>query len=282
MRFVFTLATAAAVSMSLPLPGQTQAAPAKPAVSAPAKPKPGVAAPAAPKPAATTPAKPKPAVVSAKPAAAAPPKTGAVSLQTDDEKTIYALGLSIARSLKQFDLSPAEVEIVKRALSDSAAQKPAIEITEWGPKIQPLAMGRQNRVVEREKVVAKAFLDKSAAVPGAVKCESGLVYTDITAGSGPSPKATDTVKVHYRGTLVDGTEFDSSYKRNEPAEFPLNQVIKGWTEGVQRMKVGGKARLVCPSSIAYGDNGRPPTIPGGATLIFEIELLAITSSPAEK
>jgi FKBP-type peptidyl-prolyl cis-trans isomerase FkpA len=81
--------------------------------------------------------------------------------------------------------------------------------------------------------------------------------------------------VNYRGTLIDGTEFDSSYKRNQPAQFPLSGVIRCWTEGVQKMKVGGKARLVCPSEIAYGDNGRPPTIPGGATLIFEIELLEI-------
>jgi len=102
-----------------------------------------------------------------------------------------------------------------------------------------------------------------------------MVYRELRAGSGPSPKATDTVKVNYRGTLVDGTEFDSSYKRNEPAEFPLNQMIPCWTEGVQKMKVGGKSRLVCPSSIAYGDEGRPPAIPGGATLVFEIELLSV-------
>ncbi len=199
-------------------------------------------------------------------------------MQTDEEKTIYALGLSIARSLKQFDLSPAEVEIVKRALSDAALNNPAIEINEWGPKIQPLASGRMGRVTEREKASAQVYLDKSAAEPGAVRTDSGLIYKDLTVGTGPSPKDTDTVRVHYRGTLVDGTEFDSSYKRNEPAEFPLNQVIKAWTEGVQKMKVGGKARLVCPSAIAYGDRGSPPTIPGGATLIFEIELLAIPSA----
>jgi FKBP-type peptidyl-prolyl cis-trans isomerase FkpA len=101
-----------------------------------------------------------------------------------------------------------------------------------------------------------------------------LIYREVSAGSGASPQATDTVKVHYRGTLIDGTEFDSSYKRNEPAQFPLNQVIPCWTEGVQKMKVGGKARLVCPSSIAYGDQGRP-SIPGGAALLFDIELLEI-------
>ncbi len=101
-----------------------------------------------------------------------------------------------------------------------------------------------------------------------------MIYREVSAGSGASPQATDTVKVHYRGTLIDGTEFDSSYKRNEPAQFPLNQVIPCWTEGVQKMKVGGKARLVCPSSIAYGDQGRP-SIPGGAALLFDIELLEI-------
>src|ERR1019366_9656177 len=123
-----------------------------------------------------------------------------------------------------------------------------------------------------------AYLEKAAAEPGAVKTPSGLIYHELTAGSGESPAATDVVKVNYRGTLVDGTEFDSSYKRNEPIEFPLNQVIPCWTEGVQRMKVGGKARLVCPSAIAYGAAGRPPVIPAKATLVFEIELLGITKS----
>jgi FKBP-type peptidyl-prolyl cis-trans isomerase FkpA len=122
---------------------------------------------------------------------------------------------------------------------------------------------------------SKAYLEKAAAMPGATRTSSGLVYRELTPGSGASPKVTDTVKVHYRGTLVDGTEFDSSYKRNEPAQFPLNRVIPCWTEGVQKMKVGGKSQLVCPSSIAYGDAGSPPVIPGGATLIFEIELLGI-------
>ena len=101
-----------------------------------------------------------------------------------------------------------------------------------------------------------------------------MIYRELTAGKGDSPKATDKVKVNYRGTFVNGTEFDSSYSRNQPAEFPLNGVIKCWTEGVQKMKVGGKSRLVCPAAIAYGDGGRPG-IPGGATLVFEIELLSI-------
>jgi FKBP-type peptidyl-prolyl cis-trans isomerase FkpA len=120
------------------------------------------------------------------------------------------------------------------------------------------------------------YLDKAAAEPGAKKTSSGLVYRELRPGTGASPKATDTVKVHYRGTLTDGKEFDSSYARNEPAEFPLNRVIPCWTEGVQMMKVGGKSRLVCPSNNAYGENGAPPEIPGGATLVFEIELLGIS------
>ena len=130
-------------------------------------------------------------------------------------------------------------------------------------------------MAEKQKVAAKAYLAKAATEPGAVKTESGLIYMDTRPGTGASPKASDSVKVNYRGTLIDGTEFDSSYKRNQPAQFPLSGVIRCWTEGVQKMKIGGKARLVCPSEIAYGDNGHPPTIPGGATLVFEIELLDI-------
>jgi FKBP-type peptidyl-prolyl cis-trans isomerase FkpA len=125
---------------------------------------------------------------------------------------------------------------------------------------------------------AQTYLDKAAKEPGAVRTASGLIYTELKPGAGASPKATDTVTVHYRGTLVDGTEFDSSYARNEPTQFPLNQVIPCWREGVQKMKVGGKSRLVCPSSIAYGDGGSPPVIPGGATLIFEVELLGISGA----
>jgi len=122
---------------------------------------------------------------------------------------------------------------------------------------------------------SKAYLEKAAAEPGATKTSSGLVYRELRPGTGASPRPTDTVKVNYRGTLTNGTEFDSSYKRNEPATFPLNRVIPCWTEGLQRMKVGGKAQLVCPADLAYGDRGAPPDIPGGATLIFEVELLGI-------
>jgi FKBP-type peptidyl-prolyl cis-trans isomerase FkpA len=143
-----------------------------------------------------------------------------------------------------------------------------------------LASSRAARTAEKQKALSAAFLAKAAGEAGAQKTESGLVYRELRPGAGESPKATDTVKVNYRGTLVDGTEFDSSYKRGEAAQFPLNGVIKCWTEGVQKMKVGGKSQLVCPSDIAYGDDGRPG-IPGGATLVFEIELLQIGDGPGK-
>jgi len=122
---------------------------------------------------------------------------------------------------------------------------------------------------------AQTYLDKAAAEPGAQKTASGLIYRELKPGTGASPKASDTVKVHYRGTLIDGKEFDSSYG-GEPLAFPLNRVIRAWTEGVQMMKVGGKSRLVCPANLAYGERGAPPDIPGGATLVFEVELLGIS------
>ena len=225
------------------------------------------------KPPASAPAAPKPAAPKPLPAGRAPARTAAPL--TDDQKPIYALGLLMQRSLDQFDLSAAELDILTRALSDAAARKPAIDIEEWGPKIEVLAAARAQRVAAREKVASVAYLAKAAAEPGVVRTDSGLIYRDLSSGTGPSPTANDTVKVHYRGTLINGTEFDSSYRRNEPAQFPLGGVIPCWTEGVQKMKVGGKARLVCPSGLAYGDAGRP-SIPGGATLVFEVELISVT------
>ena len=123
---------------------------------------------------------------------------------------------------------------------------------------------------------ADAVAAAAAKEPGASVSASGLVYRSMKDGSGSSPAATDTVKVHYRGSFPDGKEFDSSYKRNEPTEFPLNRVIACWTEGVQKMKVGGKAKLTCPAAIAYGSRGAGGVIPPNATLQFEIELLSIT------
>jgi FKBP-type peptidyl-prolyl cis-trans isomerase FkpA len=118
-------------------------------------------------------------------------------------------------------------------------------------------------------------LARAAAEKGAVVTDSGLVFRSLKDGSGAAPAATDTVRVHYRGTLVDGKEFDSSYSRGQPASFPLNRVIKCWTEGLQRMKVGGKARLTCPAAIAYGERGAGAVIPPNAILHFEVELLGI-------
>jgi len=232
--------------------------------------------------AAPTPAKaPAPATgtksAKASPAGAATAKAPApAGTLTDEQKTIYAIGLSMSQSLSSLDLSPAEVEILKRAFSDAAAGKPAVKLEEWTPKFQAFSQSRSARAAAKQKIVAKAYLDKAALEQGATRTPSGLVYRELVAGTGPSPKATDKVKVNYRGTLTNGTEFDSSYKRNQAAEFPLNGVIACWTEGVQRMKVGGKSQLVCPADIAYGDRGSPPLISAGATLIFEIELLGVT------
>ncbi|MSP63844.1 MAG: FKBP-type peptidyl-prolyl cis-trans isomerase [Myxococcales bacterium] len=203
-------------------------------------------------------------------------KGAAGALATDDQKTLYALGLVVARNISVFNLTPAEVEFVKRGMGDGVSgKKPEIELETWGPKVDEMAKARRGQKSEGEKKKGEEFLVKAAAEPGVVKTPSGLIYKTMTPGTGASPAATDKVKVHYHGTLTDGTVFDSSVKRGEPAEFPLNGVIPCWTEGVQKMKVGEKARLVCPAAIAYGDRGSPPAVPGGATLIFEVELLEI-------
>ena len=201
---------------------------------------------------------------------------------TEEQKTIYTLGTIIGKQLSVFDLSPEEVTLVMKGLNDSATgAKLAVEGDVYGPRVQELANMRRALVASKQVAAGKVFAEKAAAEPGAVKTDSGLVYISVKEGSGASPAATDTVKANYRGTLADGTEFDSSYKRGQPIDFPLNGVIKCWTEGVQKMKVGGKARLVCPPEIAYGDQGATGAIPPNATLNFDVELLAVTPAATQ-
>ena len=213
-------------------------------------------------------------LVSALPAAAADPKT-------EDEKTLYAIGLAFSQNLSWFALSEAELKMVEQGLADGVLNKPKkVELQTYGPKIQELQKSRMTALAATEKKAGQAFLAKAAAEKDAKKLPSGLIITTMKAGTGPSPAATDRVKVHYHGTLTDGTVFDSSVQRGEPVTFPLNQVVPCWTEGVQQMKVGGKSKLVCPSEIAYREQGAPPRIKPGATLVFEVELLDIEKGSA--
>jgi FKBP-type peptidyl-prolyl cis-trans isomerase FkpA len=200
----------------------------------------------------------------------------AADLANDEQKTLYAIGVAVSQSLSSLALSESELEIVKSGLSDGVLQRPLkVDPKAYAPKMQQLVQARAAIVAEKEKKAGAAFLAKAAAEPGAKKTASGAIVTTLKEGKGPSPKASDNVKVHYQGTLLDGTVFDSSIQRGQPATFPLGNVIKCWTEGVQEIKVGGKSRLVCPANIAYGDRGSPPAIKPGATLIFEVELLEI-------
>jgi len=182
--------------------------------------------------------------------------------------------------LAGFSLTPSEAQTVLKGISEALEDKAgAVDVEAAGPKIRAFAHARAAVRVEKEKARGKAFRDEAAKAPGVVALPSGLIYSDTKPGTGDSPGPKDTVKVQYRGTFVDGTEFDNSAKRPEPASFSLDRVIACWTEGLQRMKVGGKARLVCPSEIAYGDRGRPG-IPPGATLLFDLELLEVSKGPA--
>jgi FKBP-type peptidyl-prolyl cis-trans isomerase len=212
---------------------------------------------------------------------AAPPKAPAKAAApgapaSEKDKTLYALGLIISRNLGGFALTPAELAVVQGGITDGVlGRPPKVDLETYGPKLQDLAKGRLAAAANAEKKSGAAFLEKAAAEPGTKKQPSGFLYRETKAGTGATPKATDKVKVHYRGTLVDGTVFDSSIDRNEPVTFPLNGVIPCWTQGLQLMKEGGAARLVCPSDLAYGDDGRPPRIKGGATLVFDVQLLSI-------
>ncbi len=197
-------------------------------------------------------------------------------LSTDDQKTLYALGLAVSDNLASFNLTEAELDIVKAGITDGSLHRQRkVDLATFGPKIRDLAQARASVGTADEKKAGQAFLAKAAAEKGAVKAPAGFVIQEIKAGAGAAPKLTDQVKVHYRGTLIDGTVFDSSIDRGQPAVFPLGSVIPCWTQALPMMKVGGKSRLVCPPELAYGDRGAPPHIKPGATLVFEVELLDI-------
>lgn len=236
------------------------------------------------------------AVLAADPAALAPkPETakeaktpkGAETLKNENQRTLYTLGFYLGTKATPLSITTAELKSVTMGFQDAVSgKKPLTDLETYGSKVNDLAMARtkkareaaaeeERKLAQKRKDAEKPFLEKAAAEPGAQKAASGLIYTELKTGTGAQPTAEDTVKCHYEGKLVDGAVFDSSLKRGTPADFPLKGVIPCWTEGIQKLKVGGKARLVCPSDIAYGDEGRPPMIPGGSTLIFDVDLIDI-------
>lgn len=206
----------------------------------------------------------------------------ASDLKTDDQKTLYAIGMTVSKSLAVFSLTPAEFEGVLKGLRDAQeGKKPEIDMAGQTVKIQEFAKARRKLQSDKLAPANKEVLEKAAKEKGAVKTESGLVFISLKDGTGASPKSTDTVKVNYRGVLFDGREFESSTKRGKSSEFRVDSVIKCLNEGLQKMKTGGKARMVCPAAIGYGDNGFGDTILPGSTLDFEVELLEIRMPPRE-
>ena len=195
---------------------------------------------------------------------------------TDEQKTLYALGLAINQSLDVYTLNEAEFELVKSGITDGFLKRPSkVDLQAYGPKIQQLQQTRASVIAEGEKKLGAAFLAKVAAESSAKKTESGAILVTIKEGNGATPKVSDMVKVSYVGTLIDGRVFDDSAKQGSPVTLGMNEMSKCWKEGMQQMKVGGKGKLVCPSSLAYRDKGLPPLIKPGATLVFEVELLEI-------
>jgi FKBP-type peptidyl-prolyl cis-trans isomerase FkpA len=204
---------------------------------------------------------------------ALPAAAEAVQLETDRQKTLYAVGLRLAETIAPYDLSPEELDLLLAGMRAGAGpDEPLLALDEWREAVDGFA---RTRTLDAQGALGRAYREKAAAEPGAITTDSGLVLIEIAPGEGASPTAEQTVRVHYHGTLTDGTVFDSSVDRGRPASFPLRRVIPCWTEALQKMKVGGKSRLVCPSEIAYGERGFPPKIPPGATLVFEVELLEI-------
>lgn len=206
-----------------------------------------------------------------------------VEPKTEEDKTFYSVGSMFGSRLTQLDMTDAELNQLAQGLKDAAkGEKQKVDPMAYQQQIQDLFKNRMEKQALTVKKEGETFLENFVKNEGATKTASGLAYKVITEGTGATPTETDVVKVHYHGTLINGEVFDSSVERGQDVSFPLNRVIRGWTEGLQLMKVGGKTKFVIPSELAYGDAGAPPKISGGATLIFEVELLGIEKAEAPK
>lgn len=209
-----------------------------------------------------------------------------IEFKDQKQKISYIFGLNLGNNWKNQDIE-VDLDLLVKGIKDAAGGvRPAISETEIRTIMTGFQTEMRNKANEKRKVQGEknktegaAFLAANKSKPGVTVTASGLQYKVLTEGKGESPKPTDTVTVNYRGTLIDGTEFDSSYSRNQPATFAVNGVIKGWTEALQLMKPGGKLQLTIPSELAYGEYGSGPKIGPSATLLFEVELVSIAPQP---
>jgi FKBP-type peptidyl-prolyl cis-trans isomerase len=200
---------------------------------------------------------------------------GASDAPSDDDKIFYSIGVMAGMGMAEFELTDAELAWVSRGVADAAMRRELLASPEdHMNEIQGIYTSRKARANAAEATASAEFVEQEAAVEGAVRSDSGMIMKVLVDGEGEQPGPTDEVKVHYHGTLRDGTVFDSSVERGTPAQFPLDRVIPCWTEALTQMKVGGKSRIVCPASIAYGSRGMG-SIPGDAALVFEVELLEV-------
>ncbi|MCZ0933187.1 MAG: FKBP-type peptidyl-prolyl cis-trans isomerase [Oligoflexia bacterium] len=202
-----------------------------------------------------------------------------VKLETEEDKTSYILGYILSKNIKQDEPNLNDRAFLQGVKDNLHNKEPVLkqeDITAINKKIEQKALSKQQKEEgEKHKMDGQKFLEENKNKEGVKVTESGLQYEVLTEGKGKAPTDTDTVEVHYRGVLIDGTEFDSSYKRNSSISFPLNGVIKGWTEGLQLMKEGAKYKFYIPPELAYGERGAGQSIPPHSTLIFEVELLKV-------
>ena len=202
--------------------------------------------------------------------------TADVALETENQKTLYAIGMIISNQLQTFALSEEELAPIVQGMMDGIKGEPSqVDMGIYEAKINDLVAERSAIVAAKEAAASSSYLEQFESDESIVKTASGALVKMLEEGTGETPGAGDTVMVHYEGTLIDGTVFDSSLSRGSPATFPLSGVIPCWTEGLQKIKVGGRAQLICPANTAYGERGVPPKIGPGATLIFEVNLLEI-------